>query len=137
MKVINPDLVVVTGPLSPFRDGFAAWLAAVGYSRPLRAEHLRLMAGLSRWLGERGETSEALRRPLLAEFLAIRRTARASTGRSVKGMRPLMEYLRGAGAAPPDEPEPPAGPAEKAIAEYAPLMWRGASPRRPSSARCP
>ena len=34
------------------------------------------------------------------------------------GMRPLMEYLRGAGAAPPDEPEPPSGPAEEAIAEY-------------------
>jgi integrase/recombinase XerD len=119
IKVINPDLVVVTGPLSPFRDGFAAWLEAAGYSRPLCAEHLRVMGGLSRWLGERGETGEALRRPLLAEFLAGRRTARASTGRSMKGMRPLMEYLRGAGAVPPDEPEPPAGPAEEAIAEYA------------------
>jgi integrase/recombinase XerD len=77
------------------------------------------MAGLSRWLQERGEVSGGLGRPLLAEFLAGRRGARGSTGRSVAGMRPLMEYLRGAGAAPPDEPEPPSGPAEEAVAEFA------------------
>jgi site-specific recombinase XerD len=117
--VLNPALVSVPGPLSPFRDGFAAWLEMAGYSRQMRAEHLRLMAGLSRWLDERGETGEALSSPLLPEFLACRREARSSTGRSVPGMRPLMEYLRGAGAAPPDEPAPPDGPAEAAIAEYA------------------
>ena len=117
--MVNPDLVVVTGPLSPFRDGFASWLETAGYSRELRAEHLKLMARLSRRLEERGETGRCLRRPLLAEFLAGRRGAPGKTGRSMKGMRPLMEYLRGAGAAPPDEPEPPAGHVEEAIAEYA------------------
>jgi integrase/recombinase XerD len=117
--VINPDLVVVTGPLSPFQDGFGCWLEEAGYSRAMRAEHLRLMAGLSCWLQERGEAGGCLSRPLLAEFLGGRRGARGSTGRSMAGMRPLMEYLRGAGAAPPDEPEPPSGPAEEAIAGYA------------------
>lgn len=117
--MINPDLVVVTGPLSPFRDGFGSWLETAGYSREMRAEHLRLMAGLSRWLEERGEASGCLGRPLLAEFLAGRRAARSSTGRSITGMRPLVEYLRAAGAAPPDEPAPSSGPAEEAIAEYA------------------
>ena len=68
--MINPDLVVVTGPLSPFQDGFGSWLEAAGYSKPMRAEHLRVMAGLSRWLQERGEVSGCLSRPLLAEFLA-------------------------------------------------------------------
>lgn len=111
--------MVVTGPLAPFRDGFASWLGTAGYSRELRAEHLKLMAGLSRRLEERGETSRCLSRPLLAEFVAGRRGAPGKTGRSMAGMRPLMEYLRGAGAAPPDEPEPPAGPVEEAIAEYA------------------
>jgi site-specific recombinase XerD len=77
------------------------------------------MAGLSRWLEERGEAGECLSRPVLAEFVAGRRGARVPTGRSMAGMRPLMEYLRGAGAAPPDEPEPPAGPVEEAIAKYA------------------
>ena len=117
--MINPDLVVVAGPLSPFRDGFGSWLVTVGYSRTMRAEHLRLMAGLSRWLEERGKASGCLTRPVLAEFLASRQGARVPTGRSMAGMRPLMEYLRGAGAVPPDKPEPPSGPAEEAIAEYA------------------
>ena len=116
--MINPDLVVVTGPLVPFRDGFASWLETAGYSRELRAEHLKLMARLSRRLEERGETSRCLSRPLLAEFLTGRRGTPGKTGRSMTGMRPLMEYLRGAGAAP-DEPEPPVGPVEEAIAEYA------------------
>lgn len=113
--MINPDLVVVTGPLSPFQDGFGCWLEEAGYSRAMRAEHLRLMAGLSRWLQERGEAGGCLSRPLLAEFLGGRRGARGSTGRSMAGMRPLMEYLRGAGAAPPDEPEPPSGPPVSAL----------------------
>ena len=55
--MLNPDLVRVTGPLSPFREGFDAWLETAGYSGRMRAVHLRLMADLSRWLGERGETS--------------------------------------------------------------------------------
>ena len=117
--MINPDLVVVAGPLSPFRDGFGSWLEAVGYSRTMRAEHLRLMAALSRWLEERGKAGEWLSRPVVAEFLAGRQDARVPTGRSMTGIRPLMEYLRGARAAPPDEPEPASGPAEEAIAEYA------------------
>src|SRR5947209_8137418 len=117
--MLNPALVRVPGPLSPFRDGFAVWLETAGYSRQIRADHLRLMADLSRWLGGRGQASETLSRPLLAEFLAGRQAARCRTGRSMPGMRPLMEYLREAGAAPPDEPVPPAGPAEAAIAEYA------------------
>jgi len=85
----------------------------------MRAEHLRLMAALSRWLEGRGKASEWLSRPVLAEFLAGRQGARVPTGRSMTGMRPLIEYLRGAGAVPPDEPEPPSGPAEEAISEYA------------------
>jgi site-specific recombinase XerD len=117
--VINPDLVLVTGPLSPFRDGFGAWLERAGYSRQRRAFHLRLMADLSRSLGEQGKTGENLDTPLLAGFLAGRRAAGCREGLSMLALRPLMEYLRGTGAVPPGEPAPPSGPAEEAIAEYA------------------
>ena len=117
--MINPDLVLVTGPLSPFRDGFGAWLERAGYSRQRRAFHLRLMADLSRSLGEQGKTGENLDTPLLAGFLAGRRAAGCREGLSMLALRPLMEYLRGTGAVPPGEPAPPSGPAEEAIAEYA------------------
>ena len=82
--MINPDLVRVTGPLSPFREGFGTWLETAGYSRKMRAVHLRLMGELSCWLDERGETIAGLSTPLLAEFLAGRRAAGQRTGLSMR-----------------------------------------------------
>jgi site-specific recombinase XerD len=117
--VINPELVRVTGLLSPFREGFGTWLETAGYSRKMRAVHLRLMGDLSRWLGEREETIAALSTPLLAEFIAGRRAAGQRTGLSMRALRPLAEYLRGTGAVLAEEPAPPSGPLEEAIAEYA------------------
>ena len=117
--MINPELVRVTGPLSPFREGFGTWLETAGYSRKMRAVHLRLMGDLSCWLGEREETIAGLSTPLLAEFIAGRRAAGQRTGLSVRALRPLAEYLRGTGAVLAEEPAPPSGPVEEAIAEYA------------------
>lgn len=117
--MINPELVRVTGPLSPFREGFGTWLETAGYSRKMRAVHLRLMGDLSCWLGEREETIAGLSTPLLAEFIAGRRAAGQRTGLSVRALRPLAEYLRGTGAVLAEEPAPPSGPVEEAVAEYA------------------
>ena len=58
--MINPELVRVTGSLSPFREGFGTWLETAGYSRKMRAVHLRLMGDLSCWLGQREETIAGL-----------------------------------------------------------------------------
>jgi integrase/recombinase XerD len=117
--VINPELVRVTGPLSPFREGFGTWLETAGYSRKMRAVHLRLMGDLSCWLGEREETIAALSTLLLAEFVAGRRTAGQRTGLSMRALRPLAEYLRGTGAVLAEESASPSGPVEEAIAGYA------------------
>lgn len=117
--MLNPDLVRVTGPLSASRGGFDAWLETAGYSRRMRAVHLRLTADLSRWLGQRRETSADLGTPLLAEFIAGRRAAGHRTGLSMLAFRPLTEYLRETGAVPPEKPARPSGPAEEAVAEYA------------------
>ena len=117
--MINPELVRVTGPLSPFREGFGTWLETAGYSRKMRAVHLRLMGDLSCWLGEREETIAGLSTPLLAEFIAGRRAAGQRTGLSMRALRPLAEYLRGTGAVLAEEPASPSGPVEEAIAEYA------------------
>jgi integrase/recombinase XerD len=117
--VINPELVRVTGPLSPFREGFGTWLETAGYSRKMRAVHLRLMGDLSCWLGEREETIAGLSTPLLADFIAGRRAAGQRTGLSVRALRPLAEYLRGTGAVLAEEPASASGPVEEAIAGYA------------------
>jgi integrase/recombinase XerD len=117
--VINHELVRVTGPLSPFREGFGTWLEMAGYSRKMRAVHLRLMGDLSCWLGEREEMIAGLSTPLLAEFIAGRRAAGQRTGLSMRALRPLAEYLRGTGAVLAEGPASPSGPVEEAIAEYA------------------
>ena len=117
--MINPELVRVTGPLSPFRAGFGSWLETAGYSRTMCAVHLRLMGDLSCWLGEREETIAGLSTPLLAEFIAGRRAAGQRTGLSMRALRPLAEYLRATGAVLAEEPAPPSGPVEQAIAGYA------------------
>ncbi len=115
----NPDLVRVTGPLSAARDGFGAWLGEAGYSRQMRMVHLRLMSDLSRWLGERGQTGSGLSALLLAEFIAGRRAAGDRDGLSALALRPLAEYLRGTGIAPPEEPAQPSSPVEEVVAGYA------------------
>jgi hypothetical protein len=111
--VINPELVRVTGPFSPFREGFGTWLETVGYSRKMRAVHLRLMGDLSCWLGEREETVAGLSAALLAEFIAGRRAAGQRTGLSMRALRPLAEYLRGTGAVLAEEPALPSGPSKR------------------------
>jgi integrase/recombinase XerD len=117
--VINPDLVRVTGPLSSLRQGFDGRLEMSGYSRRMRAVHLRLMADLSSWLGERGETAAGLDMRVLAKFIADRRAAGHRTGLSMLALRPVLEHLRSTGAVPPETPARPSGPVEEAIAEYA------------------
>jgi len=105
--------------LSPFREGFGTWLETAGYSRKMRAVHLRLMGDLSCWLGEREETVAGLSTPLLAEFIAGRRAAGARTGLSMRALRPLAEYLRGTGAVLAEEPASPSGSVDEAITGYA------------------
>lgn len=117
--MVNPGLIRVTGPLSPFREGFGTWLETAGYSRKMCAVHLRLMGDLSCWLGEREETIAGLSTLRLAEFIGGRRVAGQRTGLSMRALRPLAEYLRGTGAVPPEEPATPSGPAGEVIAEYA------------------
>ena len=50
----DPSRVRVTGPLTPFAEGFAAELARQGYTRNSAADQVRLLAHLSRWLAAHG-----------------------------------------------------------------------------------
>jgi len=112
----DPALVQVLGPLAPFAEGFRAWLELVGYAQGSRAVHLRLMAQLSGWLGERGLDSSALSPAVMDEFDAHRRDGHQG-GRPVRRCRsPLLEYLREVGAAPCVQRV--AGPVETFLVAY-------------------
>ncbi|MET7844737.1 tyrosine-type recombinase/integrase [Streptomyces sp. NPDC005356] len=120
----DPALVEVTGPLAPFADGFRIRLELLGYAREPQVVHLRLMTHLSCWLGERGLDGSALTAPLVAGFVADRRAGGHRTARSARSLRPLLEYLREASAAPQPVREKPADAVEVVLAEYASHLAR-------------
>jgi integrase/recombinase XerD len=98
--------VRVTGPLTQFVPGFAAYLAAQGYTDLSAANQLRLMAHLSRWLEQHTLDVATLSRSRVRQFVAARR--RSHTGFvSERALVALLTYLRGCGALPAEAPTPP------------------------------
>jgi integrase/recombinase XerD len=89
--------VRVAGPLAEYAAGFAAELDGAGYTPESAAGQVRVLAHLSRWLGERGLVPGALTAERVAEFAAARRAAGCRQWVSVRGMGPLLGYLRGLG----------------------------------------
>lgn len=108
----GPSSVQVSGTLAPFKEGFAAELARVGYSPIAASFQLQLMAHASRWLQESGLEAGAFSAEAAAEFLAARRLAGYTVLLTGRGMAPLLGYLRGLGVAPraplPPRPDSPA-----------------------------
>lgn len=92
--------VRVTGPLEPYAVGFGAELCRLGYTPLSAANQLRLMAHLSRWLAAQGLDSAGLAPAGVAGFLAARRAAGYTQWLSVRGLEPLLGYLREVGVAP-------------------------------------
>lgn len=108
-------LVQVPGPLSPFAVGFRDRLQTWGYAPGSQAVHLRLMAALSRWLGERGLDGSALSAAVLDEFVGRTGPWGARPVRSRRS--PLLEYLREIGATPLPVSQAD-GPVEALLVDY-------------------
>src|SRR6266571_3354135 len=88
---------VCAGPLAPYIEKFAAFLAGEGYAAQTVRTKCALVAGLSHWLKRRGITPLArLDEERIHKFHAHRRNAR---GRGdVMTSRQLLEFLRSLGA---------------------------------------
>lgn len=115
----GPSSVQVSGPLAPFREGFAADLERVGYSPIAASFQLQLMAHASRWLQESGRDAGALSAEVITEFLAARRLAGYTVLLTGRGMAPLMGYLRGLGVAPGAPlPQGPDSPSELLLERF-------------------
>src|SRR5665811_2071554 len=92
--------VRVVGPLARYADGFRAVLAQRGYAPSSAAGQLQLMAHVSRWLVRRGLAGNDLTPTVVEQFLQARRAAGYGQWLSVRGMGPLLSYLRGVGLVP-------------------------------------
>jgi integrase/recombinase XerD len=108
----------VDGPLAPYAVAFRCELERLGYTPLTAAGHLRLVAHLSRWMLERHLESSALTQATVDAYVAERRAlgyVNSVTGRS---LRPLLDYLRRLGVAPPVIPVAPTTPVEVLLVQY-------------------
>jgi integrase len=109
--------VHVRGPLAPYVAGFAAELAATGYTPLSAANQLRLMAHVSRWLLARGEAPRSFTTEGVARFLRARRRAGYTCWLSARGMSPLLGYLQRI-AVVPSPAAPKLRPTDRLLARY-------------------
>src|SRR4051794_41981727 len=92
--------VGVVGPLGPYWVGFEAVLAEAGYTRLSAANLVQLMQHLSIWLESRDLEGTDLVPVVVREYLAQRRADGYTSLLSLRGLAPLLAYLRGLGVAP-------------------------------------
>jgi site-specific recombinase XerD len=90
--------VVVASPLTGFKDGYAGWLAARGYTPVSTANLVRLMANLAKWMAREGVCLESLTWDAIDGYVGYRQSAGYTGARTRSGLRTLTDYLREAGA---------------------------------------
>lgn len=104
---VDGRCVRVWGPLEGFAGGFDAELAGRGFAGKSRANQLRLLAHLSRWLDAEGVAPGELTAEQVEVFLDERR--RTHTGLfSRRALDPLLAWLAVEGAVLEDAAGPPA-----------------------------
>jgi integrase/recombinase XerD len=95
--------VRVLGPLATYAPAFRAQLELCGYAPSSVARHLLLMAWMSRWLEAVGIDAGMLTGQRLEQFLHVNREQGHWFPRSLRGMVPLLNYLRGIGVVPAEQ----------------------------------
>ena len=93
--------VRVAGPLERYRVGFGEELAALGYTPGSALLQLHLLSHVSRWLAGQGLTEGEFGPNQVALFLESRRACGHTSRVSLRGLTPLLDYLRGLGIGPP------------------------------------
>ena len=107
----SPLRVRVSGPLQAYAAGFGQELSTLGYSARSAAGHLQLMAHLSRWLVEIGLAPGELTLSQVERFVQERREgSRVYRRLTLRGMAPLLGYLRRSGVVPAAGPAVVSGP---------------------------
>jgi site-specific recombinase XerD len=103
--------------LEPHIAGFAEELARRGYTRSSAGQHVCFLAHLDRWMSAEGIGLGQLSGPVIDRYLEQRRAAGYVEYRSLKALRPLLDYLAPLGVLPVEEPDPP-GPVEELLGRY-------------------
>ena len=115
--MFDPSRVRVCGPLAEFAPGFVRELERVGYTPLSAALQVRLAAGLSRWLADRGLGAADLSAAMVEQFVADRRAGGARQLTTARAVEPLLAYLAGVGVLGP-RPAPVTDPVEALLADF-------------------
>jgi len=110
--------VRVTGPLERFAKGFRAELAEQGYKAWSAKHQLHLVAHLSRWLASQHLEAGELVPERVEQFLAARGAAGYTSHLTLRGLSPLLSYLRGLGVVPDPPPHVTNSPLEELLSDY-------------------
>ncbi len=110
--------VDVVGPLEPYRAGFEAVLADAGYAPLSAANQVRLMRHVSIWLEAYGLEAVDLAPAVVQEYLAFRRGDGYTCWLSLRGLTPLLTYLRVLGVAPESASSGLSGPLDVLLERY-------------------
>ncbi|MGH2845189.1 MAG: site-specific integrase [Thermoleophilaceae bacterium] len=110
--------VLMTGPLAPFADAYAAELRERGYTPLSTVNELRQVGRLSRWLEASGRGAGGLSGERVEEFLVWQRAGgRHRCQWSRPGLVCLLEVLGGLGVLAA-EPAPPSSPTDLLLASF-------------------
>lgn len=118
----------VRGPLEPHVAGFAEELLRQGYSRAGAEQHVCFIAHLDRWMSAEDVGLDGLSGPVVERYLSQRRAAGYAKYRSVKALRPLLEFLAPLGVLPVAQ-EVQAGPVEELLVRYRDYLIASAASR--------
>jgi integrase/recombinase XerD len=112
----TPRPVRVRGPLAPWAQGFGEHLAGEGFRSG--ADHLYLMAQLSRWMDGAGLEVGSLSATVIDDFAAWRAAQGFVSPVSAYRVSLLIDYLIGVGVLSEGEAALPAGSTEALVERY-------------------
>ena len=105
------------GVLDPHAGGFAVWLSARGYAPSTVEKQLRLAGRLGQWLADERIPPDALDEDAAWRFACSVRSS-GRTRLSMRGVMPVLEYLRSSGAVPPEPPPCSGSPRQCLLLAY-------------------
>jgi len=111
--------VLMTGPLAPFADAYAAQLRARGYTPLSTVNELRQVGRLSRWLELRGLGAGELSSERVEQFLVWQRAGgRHRCQWSRPGLVCLLDVLCALGVLGAEQPAPAGSPADLLLGSF-------------------
>lgn len=128
------ELIVIralSGPLASLVGGYGEWLAERGYAELTIREHLWVMKALDGWLEAEEIAPDRLTDGEVTRFLAHRRAGGARKYVSVRGLGPLLSFLRESAGVPEPPVRVPVTAAEVLTDRYRSFLVheRGLAPR--------